>query len=146
MKERITRDEMLIEVAHTVAKRSTCCRRNVGAVIARDGRIISIGYNGSPVGMPHCTPATCGPDNPCTRTIHAEANAIAFAARHGVPIERSFLYVTTSPCLDCAKLILNSGIIGVYYVEAYRDKTPIKLLHDGGIFTVHAGQQLEIPA
>lgn len=132
-KDRISRDEWLVEVSLSTAKRSTCCRRHVGAVIASEGHIISSGYNGAPSGLPHCTPETCNAENPCTSTIHAEANAIAFAARKGLPTEGATLYATASPCLDCAKLLINAGIKRVVYHEEYRKTEGIDLLRSVGI-------------
>jgi dCMP deaminase len=126
---------MLCEIAQVVAKRSTCCRLHVGAVIARDGRTLSPGYNGPPSGMAHCTPETCNADHPCTRAVHAEANAIAFAARHGISIDGAELFVTASPCNECAKLIINSGIKRVVYLDRYRDARPLELLEAAGIET-----------
>lgn len=130
---RISRNGMLMQMAKLAAQRGTCRRRSVGAVIARDGRVLSIGYVGAPAGFPHCTPDICGPDKPCERTIHAEANAIAFAAKEGIRLEDSTLYTTASPCLHCAKLIINSGITTVWYDEEYRDVAPIELLEQAGI-------------
>lgn len=133
---RITRDEFLAEAAALVAKRSTCLRLQVGSVVALDGRILVTGYNGAPAGMPHCTPETCSPNKPCTRTVHAEANCIAFAARHGIELAHAFMYSTDSPCMDCAKLIINSGIKGVFYQREYRDRAPIDLLINAGVLTI----------
>lgn len=130
---RISRDQMCMEFAVTVAKRSTCLRRRVGAVVVFGGRPLSIGYAGAPEGMPHCTPETCNVDNPCKNTIHAEANAIAWASRYGVSTQGGILYTTCSPCESCAKLILAAGISKVFYRELYRDVDPIELLVRGGI-------------
>lgn len=131
---RITRDEMLMAIAQIAAKRSTCERAKVGAVIARSGRVISTGYAGAPSGVDHCIrDHNCFDDQPCTRTIHAEANAIAFAARHGVSSDGASLYCTLSPCIDCAKLIINSGIKEVFYGEAYRKTEGVDLLESVGI-------------
>lgn len=130
---RLDRKEFYAEQVRLYQRRSTCLRLQVGAVIVYDGRIISGGYNGAPSGMPHCTPETCGPDKPCTRTIHAEANAIAFAAKYGIAIERAGLWCTDSPCLDCAKLIINSGITSIVFLRQYRDVAPLKLLLDAKI-------------
>lgn len=124
-----------------MAQRSTCLRLQVGAVIAFDGRILTTGYNGAPAGVPHCTLDVCGPENPCTRTVHAEANAIAFAARHGVRTEGSVIYCTDSPCLECAKLIINSGIQRVFYYRRYRDDSPLDYLLSAGINSVHYAPQ-----
>ena len=125
---RISREEMLMAIVRVVSCRSTCQRRRVGAVIARAGRVLSIGYNGVPSGMPHCTELTCTPDKPCTDTIHAEANAIAFAAKSGIPIQGATLYCSASPCLDCAKLIINSGIETVIFDDYYRVRDGLHLL------------------
>ena len=130
---RFTRDELLIRVASLIAERSTCFRSRVGAVIAQEGRIISTGYNGTPSGLPHCSPNDCGPDTPCTKTVHAEANAIAFAARYGIATEGATLYTQLSPCNDCAKLIINSGIERVVFQDYYRDEMPVDLLARAGI-------------
>lgn len=112
---------MLIRIAQIVAERATCGRKSVGAVIAREGRILSTGYNGPAAGMPHCSSDTCTFTQPCVRSIHAEANAIAFAAKNGVSLEGSTLYLTLSPCVSCAQLIANSGIERVVFEHRYRD-------------------------
>lgn len=122
-----------MDVALLYKRRSTCLRRQVGAVLSREGRIISTGYGGAPGGVPHCTPETCLPDKPCIRTIHAEANVVAFAARYGVTTESTTLYCTASPCIECAKLIINAGVVRVVYDEEYRDTGPIVLLESVGI-------------
>jgi len=130
---RFSRDELLGNIAKLVARRSTCLRSSVGAVLAREGRIVSMGYNGAPAGMEHCEPETCGPDGGCTRTVHAEANAIAFAAKTGIETDGSTLYTTHSPCNDCAKLLINAGIKRVIYWEKYRDPAPVNLLMAAGV-------------
>jgi len=130
---RITRDEYLMDAAKLAAKRSTCLRLNVGAVLARNGRIIATGYNGSPTGFEHCTPDTCGPDKPCYATVHAEANAIYFAARHGIATEGADMYCTDSPCKTCAEAIINAGIIRFLYLREYRDKDPLRMLYHAGV-------------
>jgi dCMP deaminase len=130
--ERLGRDEMMMRVAAVVSQRGTCQRASVGAVIVLDGRIVSTGYVGSPAGMPHCTDVGCelGDDQGCVRTVHAESNAIAFAARAGIATDRSTLYCTHSPCLNCAKIILNAGIVRLVYEEPYRITEGLKLLED----------------
>lgn len=127
---RIDRDEMLMRVAAVVSQRGTCLRAQVGAVIARDGRIIATGYVGSPAGLPHCIDVGCDASeySGCIRTVHAEANAIAFAARNGIATEQAILYCTHSPCGVCAKLIINAGIHLVMFEQYYRDKNPLGLL------------------
>lgn len=131
--ERISRDYLLMHVAFLYKDRSTCLRRKVGAVLARDGRILSTGYGGAPAGVDHCSPLNCFPDKPCLRTIHAEANAVAWAARTGIQTEPCTIYTTASPCIECAKLLINAGIQRVVYAEEYRDTTPILLLEGVGI-------------
>lgn len=126
----------LIEHAQLEATEGTCHRLQVGAVIARAGRIVSSGRNGAPTKLPHCDPKECYPGGPpCRRAVHSEANAIAFAARHGVATEGCILVSTDSPCLDCARLIINAGICAVYYAREYRDTTPLDELRKAGIYT-----------
>lgn len=137
MSIRITRESMMMDIATIVAERSTCLRRQVGVVIALEGRILSMGYNGAPSGMTHCEPRTCNSNAPCTNAIHAEANAIAWAARHGVALKGAELYVTLSPCLSCAQLIVNSGVQRVYYRSLYRDSSGVVLIEDAGIDIIH---------
>lgn len=132
---RISRDEQMGLHALVTSMRSTCGRKAVGAVIAKDGRIISSGYAGPPSGFPHCN-AEClkiAESGGCQRTVHAEQNAIAYAARHGISTDGATLYCTLSPCLNCAKQIINSGIIRVVYLEQYRDTSGIDLLKQVGI-------------
>lgn len=130
---RISRDEMLMGISLVVKQRSTCLRRQVGVVLALDGRVLSTGYNGAPSGVPHCTPEKCNAEKPCIDTIHAEANAIAFAARNGIVTKGASLFTTATPCRECAKLIINAGITEVVYDELYRDVSPIALLESVGI-------------
>lgn len=108
---------MLMDISRTVAKRGTCLRAQVGAVMAIEGRIISYGYNGSPPGEPHCTEVGCLiRDGHCIRTIHAEANAICWAARKGIALEGATLYVTgwrSGVCHRCQKLVQAAGIVEI---------------------------------
>lgn len=131
---RISRDQALMSTAHIWSKRSTCNRKQVGAVISRDGRIISQGYNGAPSGMPHCTPETCNDKNPCDNTIHAEINAILFAAKHGISTQGSTIHTTLEPCLNCARAIVNAGITEVVYGESYRSHEGLEYLLKAGIY------------
>ena len=128
---RISRDELFMKVAELFALRSTCLRGQVGVVAVKDKRIIATGYNGAPEGFPHCTPETCNADHPCTNTIHAEANLIAFAARAGIKLEGATLYCTHAPCKKCAELILQSGIVELYYRNCYRNTDGLNLLWGG---------------
>ena len=132
---RIGRDELNMRIAQLMAMRGTCQRGSVGCVITQDGRVVSTGYVGAPAGMPHCPDEGCdmGPNGGCRTTSHAEAGAIAFAARKGVILEGSTLYVTLSPCETCAKLIINAGIREVYYKEPYRDTSGLELLIVAGL-------------
>ena len=112
-----------MNIATEVATRSTCDRKHVGAVIVINKNILSTGYNGSIKGLPHCDEVGHEMvDGHCIRTTHAEANAIVQAAKNGVSIDNSEIFVTASPCYNCFKLIANSGIKVIYYRELYRDQ------------------------
>lgn len=114
-------DEYFLNIAQEVATRSTCNRKHVGAVIVRDRSILATGYNGSIRGMPHCDDVGhLMVNDHCIRTVHAEANAVAQAARNGVRIEGATVYVTALPCFDCFKLLANSCIQRIVYDEFYR--------------------------
>ena len=135
---RISWEKYFMNIAKEVASRSTCDRKNVGAVIVRDKTILATGYNGSIRGLDHCDEKDHEMENGhCVRTIHAEANAIVQAARHGVRIEESKIYVTASPCYDCFKMIANSGIIAIYYAEFCRDERIKKYAADLSINLFH---------
>jgi len=111
-----------MNIARQVATRSTCDRKHVGAVIVRAKTILSTGYNGSIRGLAHCDEVGhLMEEGHCVRTVHAEANAIAQAARNGVAIEGAEIYITASPCWGCFRLLANSGIQRIYYGEFYRD-------------------------
>lgn len=148
---RLTREQLYMGIARLLANRSTCERGHVGAVIVKDGRIVSTGYNGAPPGLPHCLDLECDVGDctcnltgteiredgheygcpvelGCQRAVHAEANAVAFAARHGVSVDKATMYCTYSPCLACAQVILSAGITGYYYEKEYRVKTGLDLL------------------
>ena len=149
-RERISRDDMFSQICTIVAQRSTCLRSQVGALIVKNGRIVSMGYNGPVSGMPSCVKplplmelgmesmrgkvkerVCMGPG--CTRSLHAETNAIAFAARAGVSVEGCTMYCSMSPCINCAKVIVNSGIKELKYLEEYRDTSGLELLRKAGI-------------
>ena len=133
-RQRISWKNYFMNIAREVATRSTCSRKHVGAVIVRDKTILSTGYNGSIKGLPHCDDAGCDiVDGHCVRTSHAEANAIVQAAKNGVWIDQSKIYVTASPCYDCFKLIANAGIKTIYYEEFYRDQRIIDRSKEVGI-------------
>jgi dCMP deaminase len=123
-------DEYFLSIARNVAERSTCNRKQVGCVIVRDRAILSTGYAGSIRGQPHCLDVGCeiGPDGGCQRTIHAEINAVAQAAKHGTCIDGATAYVTLSPCYNCFKMLVNSGIRRVVFDEAYRRELDAHLI------------------
>lgn len=113
-----------MNIAATVATRSTCDRAAVGAVLVRDKRILTTGFNGSPAGLPHCDDAGhLMVDGHCVRTTHAEANAIIQAALHGISTRGAICYVTHFPCLGCTKMLINAGIQAIIYADAYRVDT-----------------------
>lgn len=119
---RISWDELFIEQSLLLAKRSTCSRLSVGAVIVRDNRVIAGGYNGSIANDTHCIEEGCRVvDNHCVRTVHAEVNALLQCAKYGTPTDGATIYVTHFPCLNCAKSIIQSGIKHVAYAEDYRN-------------------------
>ncbi len=129
-----------MNLAREAATRSTCPRKSVGALVVRDKAILATGYNGSIRGLPHCTEVGCLMENEhCVRTVHAEANALLQAARHGVSIDKADIYVTASPCWDCFKLIANAGIARVLYGEFYRDERITEYAQKAGIELVHLG-------
>jgi dCMP deaminase len=139
---RVGWNEYFMSIAEQVSTRSTCNRKHIGAVIARDKTILSTGYNGSLRGAPHCDDAGHDMENDhCIRTVHAEANAVAQAAKHGVTIDRAELYVTASPCLTCFKLIANAGITAVYYKEFYRDERINEYARQAGVNLVYMGNE-----
>lgn len=122
VKKRLSWDEYFMKIAGIVAERSTCPRKRVGAVIVKDHLILSTGYNGSIRGLEHCDEIGCIVENGhCVATIHAEANAIIQAARHGIAVSEATAYVTASPCWNCFKLLANAGIRRIAYREFYRD-------------------------
>lgn len=123
-----------MNIARAVATRSTCDRKHVGAVIVRDKSILATGYNGSIRGLPHCDDeGHLMEDGHCVRTVHAEANAIVQAARHGMRIEGATIYVTASPCWGCFRLIANGGLVRVVYGEFYRNPRIFELSRTLGI-------------
>ena len=127
-----------MDIARQVAKRSTCPRAAVGSVIVKDRRILTTGYNGAPMGLPHCTEVGCLiVEGHCLRTLHAEQNAIIQAALHGVSVKDSTIYVTHQPCLNCAKMIINAGIVRVVYGGDYPDHQARVFLSEAGVALVH---------
>ena len=135
-------DQYFLEIAHVVKTRSTCIRRQVGAIIVKDYRIISTGYNGAASGAPHCDVAGClreklgirsGERHELCVAIHAEQNAIVQAAKHGTPIDGATLYCTNQPCAICAKMLVNAGIRRIVFNGTYPDEFAEKILKEGNI-------------
>lgn len=144
MKNRPSWDKYFIDIAKLAATRSTCTRRSVGAIIVKSNNILSTGYNGAPAGIKHCEEATCirnvrgipsGAQLDICIGLHAEQNAILQAAKNGVSIKDSTIYCTTHPCLMCAKMIINCGIIEVVYDEDYDDEASKQILGEAKIVT-----------
>jgi dCMP deaminase len=131
-----------MDISVLVARRSTCTRRSVGAVIVKDKRILSSGYNGAPSGVKHCIETGClreelnvpsGERHELCRGIHAEQNAIIQAAYHGVSIKAATLFCTNLPCSICAKMIINAGIVTVYYQSGYADAMSSDMMKEAGV-------------
>ncbi|MDW7731033.1 MAG: cytidine/deoxycytidylate deaminase family protein [Methanolobus sp.] len=146
MTDRPSIDEYFLEIATVVAKRSTCLRNRVGAVIARDKRILSTGYNGAPRNMEHCLEIGCireqnniesGTRHEKCRAVHAEQNAIIQAALHGVSTDSATLYCTHQPCILCTKMIINSNIKRVVYIQPYPDTDALGFFADAGVEVVN---------
>ena len=141
-RERPSWEAYFMDIAVLVAKRSTCLRRAVGAVVVKDRRILSTGYNGAPTKVRHCLETGClreqmavpsGERHELCRGIHAEQNAIIQAAYHGVPIRDGSLFCTNLPCSICAKMIINAGIRKIYYLDGYADGMSKDMLHEAGV-------------
>jgi dCMP deaminase len=128
-------DQYFMNIAATVATRSTCDRAAVGAVLVRDKRILTTGFNGSPPGLPHCDEVGhLMVDGHCVRTTHAEANAIIQAALHGISSNGASCYVTHFPCLTCTKMLINAGISEIVYQTTYRpDSNAMGFFEDAGV-------------
>jgi dCMP deaminase len=144
-------DEYFMDIARLVARRSTCLRRKVGAVMVKEKNILATGYNGTPSGITHCVETGClreqmkvpsGERHELCRGLHAEQNAIIQAARHGVNIAGATLYCTNSPCIICTKMLINAGVQQVIYLEGYPDKLSLDMLHESGI-TVRIFHELD---
>jgi dCMP deaminase len=135
-------DEYFMDITHLVAKRSTCLRRQVGAILVKDKKILATGYNGAPSRLEHCLDIGClreklnipsGERHELCRGLHGEQNAIIQAAYHGVEIRGATLYCTNHPCIICSKMIINAGIERVIYEEGYADELARGMLKESGI-------------
>ena len=140
--DRPSNDEYFMEMAQLVSSRSTCLRRKVGAVIVKEKRVLSTGYNGSPKGTKHCEELGCirvklnvpsGTRHELCRGVHAEQNAVTQAAYFGVSVDGATIYTTTYPCSMCAKILINAGIKEIIYSEGYADDLSKDLLEEAGI-------------
>jgi dCMP deaminase len=139
-------DQYFMDITRLVATRSSCLRRQVGALLVKDRNILATGYNGVPSGISHCNDAGClrerlavpsGERHELCRGLHAEQNAIIQAAKHGTNIDGSTLYCTTMPCIICTKMIINAGIARVIYSEGYADELAREMIAEAAIEVVH---------
>ena len=139
-------DQYFMDITRLVATRSTCLRRQVGAILVKERNILATGYNGVPSGISHCDAAGClrerlnvpsGERHELCRGLHAEQNAIIQAARHGINIDGSILYCTTMPCIICTKMLINAGITTVIYAEGYADELAREMIGETGIKLIH---------
>ena len=147
MSDRPSWHQYFLTITRNVAERSTCTRAKVGAVIVRDKNILATGYNGAPAGMPHCIDAGClvytsrtptgEVEENCFRTIHAEINAIAQAAKNGASIRDADIYITHTPCIHCVKVLINTGIKRIFYEREYKRATIEELLRGANIELEH---------
>jgi dCMP deaminase len=138
-------DEYFMQLVEIIKTRSTCVRRQVGAIVVKENRILTTGYNGSPSGCKHCEEIGCvrqklgipsGQRHELCRALHAEQNAIIQAAKYGINIDGACIYVTTQPCVICAKMIINSGINRIVYKGEYPDELAMQLLEEANIEVV----------
>ena len=134
--------EYFMTIAKMVAKRSTCLRRHVGSILVKDKRILATGYNGAPAGLKHCAEVGCirqntsipsGERHELCRGLHAEQNAIIQAAYHGISIAGSTLYCTNKPCVICSKMLINAGILKIFYENGYDDPLADQMITEAGI-------------
>lgn len=152
---RLSWDNFFMKTAELVAQRSTCLRYKVGAIIVKDNHILCSGYNGAPSGLSHCNETGClrqqlnvpsGEKHELCRGVHAEQNAIIQAAYHGISIKGASLYCTVQPCSICTKMIINVGIVHVYFLKEYNDPLAIELIkkHPKIIFKKITGKKDDI--
>ncbi len=135
-------DEYFLKIARLVSERSTCLRRNVGAILVKEKKILATGYNGAPAGITHCEEAGCirleqnipsGERHELCRGLHAEQNALLQAALHGNSVKAATLYATVQPCIICAKMLINAGIKDIVMMGGYPDKMAADFLEEAGI-------------
>jgi len=129
-------------ITKLVAKRSTCLRRSVGAILVKEKRILATGYNGAPAGLRHCEEVGClrenssipsGTRHELCRGLHAEQNAIIQAAYHGISISGAVLFCTNKPCIICSKMLINAGIQEIYFLDGYEDVLSDQMMAEAGV-------------
>jgi dCMP deaminase len=134
--------DYFMDITRLVARRSTCIRRQVGAIVVKDKRILATGYNGVPTGLPHCEDVGCireqnkipsGQRHELCRGLHAEQNTIIQAAFHGISISGATLFCTTLPCSICLKMLINAGIREIIYEQGYPDDLAQSLLEQSDL-------------
>ena len=142
MEKRTPWDIYFLKIAKLVSERSTCLRRHVGAVLVKDKRILTTGYNGAPTGIQHCLERGClreqlgipsGERIEICRGVHAEQNALIQAAKFGISVNGATLYCTHKPCITCAKMLINAGIKRIVVLEDYPDPLADEMLEEAGI-------------
>jgi dCMP deaminase len=143
-------DSYFMDMAKLAARRSSCLRRAVGAVLVKDRRMLATGYNGVPSGTTHCDVVGClrdrlnvpsGERHELCRGLHAEQNAIIQAAFHGVSIRDAALYCTNLPCIICAKMLINAGVRRIVYLEGYSDTLTMEMLTEVGMEIVQLSER-----
>lgn len=139
---KITRHQLAMSTAVLNSMRADCSRGKVGAALVMDGRVIATSYNGALPGSNGCN-NDCDLSQACQKTLHAEANLISFCAKNGIKTNKAVLYLTLTPCKDCAKLIIQAGIKEVYYLEAYRNDFGEKLLRINNVIVYKYDEEAE---
>ncbi len=139
---RLSWEEYFFQITYTVAQRSTCIRRKVGAIAVRENRVLATGYNGTPAGVEHCAQKGClrnqlnvpsGERHEICRGLHAEQNVIIQAAATGISLQNATIYCTTQPCIICTKMIINCGIKEIIYTNPYHDALAVEMLNEANI-------------
>ena len=152
--ERVSKTNYYLDIAQTVAERSTCLRRKVGAVAVLDKRILATGYNGAPSGVPHCLEVGClratlgipsGQRHEICRGIHAEQNVIIQAAVHGISLRGAEIFCTTYPCFICSKMLINCGVKRIWISENYPDELSKSMLAEAGVQVIHLPHGADSP-
>lgn len=139
---RLAWPDYFMKIAHLVAERSTCLRRQVGAVVVKDQRILATGYNGAPSHVAHCLDVGCvrermgipsGQRHELCRGLHAEQNLVVQAATLGISLSGTEVYCTHQPCLICSKMLINCGIVKIWYASGYPDELALQMLAEAGV-------------